>query len=854
MPFRTLASFVAVFAAASALLSAPATVHAATASSEGIYTDGDGKKHAWSVNGAHTLIWDGKPFIPVGGSFQAKSWTPGATDADFESDCAALDAIKAKGVTDIYVQPARGGITGVKPANIQRLIDYLEKQGFTYGVSLNDGPREPLIAHIIRPGAFRHIAPEDGGDLRFAISDLGSALYFLVSQTNSETLGTGDAQITGDGARVTVAPRAGQNVVFLVPERIYFSGGAMGIPNLWEGFDGYRDSLIALWGKVKLGRGFRFFVDPLPSSLAWTEEWERAVPSSREFAGEWATWLTRKYRTVDALQTSWSITERGVKTFDEAARLLPLWNGGKGIEAFYAKKTGVQHRANSRSSAFWGDLNAFKLDTVKGYMNDLATLLKREVADAPVVYRTHGYSPLFANLPAGRGFDGFGIDAYGRGDELALQTASYIYAQAADAPKTIWLPVTATSDKATGKPAKGYASRVAMHSDLDWLRDIGARGFFVNGVRVADAARANNDLSDAPEQLGWLADYAHTLDVAGLFTSPNAPSAAPPVAVFYPRSIGFLTPRPLMGGGWWLPTDRPATYYNFGASGQAYGMSEPDGTPIYYLWKPDGPPRPVRLKIPKQASLPNAPRLAWSANANGEVKKGVLTITVGPDPVRLINFPGLPIPLDAFDESAKEAKKLIAEARKRNMMNASLSDQTVQILIKQYREESPWTTLGQLQSEIDKLRSLLRPYFWIEAESAQSTTFDEAPFTPGASGGRVLATSERLAGHDLPTASYGISVGDPGVYQIWVAASPRADLSFRLDGQPLLDDAASPTPTGSPYANNGLIWFRLGTATLSQGVHTIEMQTASAATSVDAILMTRSPFTPNGSTPPPILP
>jgi len=45
------------------------------AQSEGAYLDSAGASHHWKVNNAHTLIWDDKPFIPVGGRRMSRPGT-----------------------------------------------------------------------------------------------------------------------------------------------------------------------------------------------------------------------------------------------------------------------------------------------------------------------------------------------------------------------------------------------------------------------------------------------------------------------------------------------------------------------------------------------------------------------------------------------------------------------------------------------------------------------------------------------------------------------------------------------------------------------------------------------------------
>jgi hypothetical protein len=158
--------------------------------SQGAFTDAAGAKHVWRINGAHTLIWDGEAYLPVGGRFQARSWVAGAGEADWQADVAALKTLKEKGVADLLLQPAATpdqrptGITRVAPAALQRLMDHLDAEGFTYGVSLNDGPRDPLIGYVVRPGAYRRgeVQAPQGTILRFPLQNVGSSLFFAATQ------------------------------------------------------------------------------------------------------------------------------------------------------------------------------------------------------------------------------------------------------------------------------------------------------------------------------------------------------------------------------------------------------------------------------------------------------------------------------------------------------------------------------------------------------------------------------------------------------------------------------------------------------------------------------------------------
>ena len=830
--------------------------------SQGMFVDAAGTRHAWTINGAHTLVWDDKPFLPVGGLFQVQSWARNSTDADFVADKAALAAIKARGVTDILLQPARGGITGVEPPALQRVFDYLESEGFTYGLSLNDGPRDPLSAFEVRPGAYRQVTPEGGGaSLRFAAENLASSLYFVVFPTGSEIVASGTAQMIPEGAKIQTPLIAGQMVAYLVPEKLYFAGSSMGLPNLWDGYDSYRDTLLSLFSQIHLGKGFRFFVDALPSSLSLSDEALRLIPDSPGFASEWSAYLARKYRTMEALDSAWSLTDKNVPNFDKAATLLPLWNGGRGISSFYDRGTQKPVKTDYLRSAFWTDLRGFMTDSVRGYMNDLALALKNGIADVPVIYRSHGSSPLFSRLPGGIGFDGIGIDAYGRGrDLISTGGAGEVYAQASEAGRTLWLPVTATDDAGpapSAKTAKGYASRAALLGDFDLLREIGGRGFYVDSLRTLDPARANFSIGDVPEQLAWLSDYHGQLEAAA--RSGGGMETLPGVK-YFPRNMETASVRRLSDGEWWLPTDRPFLLYDFGASGRAYCLTEPDGSNAYYLWNPSGTARTIRLTLPPQTKLKDAPKVEWSASANGIVKGDTLTLTIGSDPIRLRNYPTVPLPVDAFDESFKEAQKLLEELKRRDAIEMGKFKLEIPQYKLTYSKRDHWYAYAQLKDSIVRMEAVLRDYAWLQAEgddvqSPTNQSFDAIEENSGASGGRLLMVGKRAPSMPIASSQYTVTVNIAGTFQLWVAASPEAPLTFRIDGQPLTDSTPPTRATGpgATYASGTLTWINYGAIALTKGTHSLEVR-ASGPAMVDTLLLYKGNFTPNGSNPPPVIP
>jgi len=837
-----------------------------------VYVDAAGNRHAWRINNAHTLMWEDRAFIPVGGLFAVQSWTKSATDADFEADRAALAQLKTHGVTDLIVQSPRGGITAVSPAAIQRVLDVLDAEGFTYGISLNDGPRESLTAYEVRPGAYRQPSPEAGSQVRFPVDNLMSSLYFIVTPDGKDVVASGEAEMVSDGARVSIPANVGQTISFLVPEKMYVSGPGLRLPNLWDGYDTYRDSVLALFGQVHPGKGLRFFIDPLPENMDLTPEGTRLIPNSPGFVAEWQTYIAHKYRTLQTLDDAWSLTDRDVSSFAMAANLLPLWSGGKGIPLLYDKVTHAQHKTDSTRCAFWNDLRDFMTESVRGYMNGLSAALKRGVADVPVVYRAHGWSPLFSHLPTATdgAFDGIGIVSYGRGRDLITGGAGEVYAQASDAARTLWLPVAATALTEGGsapttapgaKPEIGYPSRVELVNDLDQLRGIGARGFYLDSLRsLSTSSTPAPSLLEAPEQLDWLNGYGQALAAAASRAgSGNSDLDTLPGVTFFPRGLDMGSVRLLSNGEWWLPIDREAKYYDFGPTVRAYPLLESDGATTYYFWNPEGGTRTIRISMPKASRLPNAPRVSWSTSANGVVKKDILTLTIGPDPIRLMNYPTVPLPLESIEDGYHEGLRMLDILQRQKDLHEGLFRSQLSNAMTKYQTGDPWFGFSLLQKTLLDMRAILRDYAWLEAEGSAdypvNQSFDAIEDRPGASSGKVLVVERRPAGMPLATAVYNITVGNSGIYQLWVAASRDAPLTFQLDGQSMLDSGNIighvPSTPGAIYANDSLAWIHMGAVNLPKGTHLLEMR-ASGPAVVDTILLYKGDFVPNGATPPPV--
>src|SRR6266496_2834292 len=125
-----------------------------TGQTDGVYTDRTGKAHAWSITTSHALFWDGQAYVPVGGTFAPHYFADGQTDENWQRDAQGLDALKKRGITDIIINPVVSAAS-LPPAAWQRLIDYLESNGFRYGIGFGEGISSALTGTVVKPGSYR---------------------------------------------------------------------------------------------------------------------------------------------------------------------------------------------------------------------------------------------------------------------------------------------------------------------------------------------------------------------------------------------------------------------------------------------------------------------------------------------------------------------------------------------------------------------------------------------------------------------------------------------------------------------------------------------------------------------------
>lgn len=791
----------------------------------GSYTDSAGSQHSWSINEAHALIWDGTPYVPVGTVFTAKSLAPGATDDAYKADTAALEAAKGKGITDLILK-SPVPMTSCDPAAMQKILNYLDQNGFSYGIEIGDGPSEPLSGFVISPNIYRMDGPSTEAVFVWNWPDVDSAIYVVVNKLNMDIDATGGAQVKDGRVTVTLQePLSGNQVLTVYPRKQFrtASGGCVG--DVWTGFGRYRDRLLDFFKQVKLGPGMRFFIEPFTSKIDFTGEDANLVPDSTKFRIGFEAYLTRKYIQEAAVNSAWGLNDT-IDSIETASRLVPLWGAGRGVAIAYDRASAKRYPVDTGSSQLWRDLSDYRDTSAQEFMNTICDTLKKQVANVPVLFKASKYHRLYANPYGIGGFDGLGAVAYGTDETLVTKSAGLVYALTEEAGKSTWFVTAATA------PYSGpYATETAMAASLDLLRETGCKGYFV------DRLQASTDGT----QLDWLKGFKDRI--------AKMPADFVPTVIQYPAygATGAYAKR-LARDTWWLPSLKVGRSSFVGDGLGAYGMAGEDRA---YIWSSTGK-RTVTLRA-GPSGMPSEEFPDVVAFPKSKTGSYTLTLSEVPTVLRGVDV-SLVFPIETAQAEMDILAAMIPEADrlKINVKNAREGLNRAKTVL---QRGQPLIAYGIAQSAIQELVAVQGGEIWVEGESSTANSFSGPRAIGGASGNLALVLD---SGDDPPMSPYGayyaIDAPVNSSYEIWFAGTLPSDgsaVSYTVDDMgwiPVTPDAASV----QSYAP-GLSWYKIGSANLIPGKHTLKIRVDGRRTqdnryyfALDAFVVSPKSFKPNG--------
>ncbi|MFN3730234.1 MAG: hypothetical protein ACK4XJ_11015 [Fimbriimonadaceae bacterium] len=755
----------------------------------GVYRAPGHPTQTWTIQSNNTLLWDGRPYVPVGLVLE-----PGA-----ESVARAKEA----GVTDVLVQlPASGD--GWAPT-----LAALEEARLRYVIEIGSlGPSAQGIA--VEPESYRMDGIDGARQIILRLPGATSALVILASNNDATINFKGRFPVENGILTASVDPKVHiEHTMLIFPET---TGGAL--PDYWDRFDDHRDGLLSVLRDKRPGPGLRGIVNPGGVVSRLVDLNPSYVPTSPAFRIELANFIQEKYTSVDTLTKGWAMRQSDQLKFEEFARLVPLWSETRGVGQLWDPVTDRLYPADRRRSAIWTDIRQVIARAANRRMRNLVNAIRAEV-DVPVMQEWMGWS----SMVEGRGnvMDGIGVRAVGSSPNALIETM-------APAAGTIlrW-----------SRPGWLIATRVDLGSDLvddeslqrivEILGGIGTRGFFVR------TQSANQDRIVASTSLHGSRAFADLGRITPLFFPENA--ANPAVAMQLP------------GGRWWLPSPIRGNRIDFGDTYDGYRY-EDFGETTTVMWRNAAPAR-VKLRAPD----PKAVSIASidGSDLQPRLHRNSIEVTLGPSPVIITGVKEPPVPEDAYTatKTSFEAMSREAETKKLNVVELQhyYRQATTEF------DDTPWTSFTLLRTMWWRLNEALGNYVWAEFETVRDHNFSEVMPDHSASGGNVLSLRSALAspenGH---YAEFLMPVRSNQDQEVWLAARIPPGLErfvqVTVGGQVLQPEGPSVGRYGSGFG-----WYRLGTTRVAGASTRVRLQVdapAAAAMSFDAILFTPDRFVPNG--------
>ena len=600
---------------------------------------------------------------------------------------------------------------------------------------------------------------------------------------------------------------------------IYPDMASLDLPDFWEGFDRHRDSLLAALKRSPPGPGLRGIVNPLGNVLRLATRTATTVPTSNAFRDEFAAYLEERYRNIETNQKAWSMSSSPIKTFAHMARLVPLWNGSRGVSQLWDPETLSLYPCSSRASTIWSDLRMVIGSVAARRYNRLASAV-RAACDVPIVQEWAGWAAPYET--ARPSVDGLGMRSDSMSPSAIAETASTAASSLLRWRAPGWL--LATDIGLTG--AVDLATQLVPV--LDDLGSLGARGWFVRkgpaGVPEAvaqEAARRSGDASFA----SWS-----------------------PTPIFFPENAtNPAMAQRLPGGRWWLPS--PANGNRIDLGHEFFGYRYEDGERTFTaLWTLRGTSRvQLRMLDPKAAQF----SCADGTNPTPKFNKRGVEVTLGDSPLLVSGTTEIPIPELALTEAIAEFDALLglAEVQGRDTTEERFLFRDALNGL----DRGPAGSFATQRLQISRLNLKVASFVWIEAESSKVNTFSEVLAVPGAAGGSVLALRTELdPGATGYYAEFNVPVRSEADQEVWIAAQlpsgARASVQAIVGGQTLTLSGDSVGRYGAGFG-----WYRLGTTRMGGGTQKIRIVvngSQGADILLDAVYITPGGPPPSGALPP----
>lgn len=740
----------------------------------------------WSLAPSGALEWGGSLYTPVGARI------PGTPEA--------IRGAHAVGVSSVLIElPATG-------EGWSEALAALRETGQTFAIAITSAAPAAEVC-LVEPDAYRMETIATGQSVSFPVSEGRDALIVVAAKNGGRR--TEVRRVPVAGGRVTFTPKADLSLPHVM--LAYPVVKSLAVPDLFDGLDVHRDTLLRTLSRYDLGPNYRGMVNPM-GVLPGANVPRTAVPVSPLFRTEFAAFLRTKYGSAQTVARAWSLSANTFQRIDEMAGLIPLWANGKGVDAAWDPATDQTYAVDASRSTLWADIREMMTIAAVRRMGRLSEAVRQATGGAPVILEFDGLEGI-----AGRELalnDGIGL----RGEVDGVSSLGRLFGAAAGAAyrrqTKAWLVATDVS----------FAPEADPNALLDRLVTLGVRGVFI---------RPN-------ERVNLESIALMHLDAEGV---NSAPRFLPfPLEAQDPAEVGELP-----GMTWWLPAPVAGKRLRLGPQYLGYTL-EDNGQFRTVLWSV-GEPKMVRLV----ANNPEALKVVTPDGTLVEtkvVRRGIeFMLPIFPVVVEGASEPVAPA--QSF-EAASAAASLMLQ----NFGELSDPDGRERVMLLQNVEafdRSPGLATQEMWALLDRLMKRGAPYIWLSATQVRGLRMGGVVQRNGAANDQVLRFAGRMGDAQTPgEADYTVAPRIPGSHAIWVALSGPSDVKSSLEvqfGENIVKAEEGPMSFyGSTFA-----WYRLGTINLVPGEHKITVRmkpSLGQEVLLDTVVLSPLPFRPDGPRPP----
>jgi hypothetical protein len=718
-----------------------------------------------------------------------------------------LSQLKSLGVGQVVVR-----LTDLPtPQQWQAMLDALDRSELEWWLSLANMPR--THGWVVLPERYRLRGTEQGV---YTVEIPAADQTLLALSPYDQPMLSMLMPLTLSGGRAALALGNTATSVLLFYPRITDA-----IPDLWEGWDRYRDALCAMLLLRKPAGKFRGWL----IESGWDAQSAAAFPDTPQFRAEWLGFLKQRYGEVTELERAWDLSA-SLKRYEQAASLIPLWHSERGLpvlaslEAMDALVPAEQNAPRSdkkswevdpRNCRFWDDYSDFLAERWRTLLKGLRQTLLHFTPDAE--FQVAQPMPDSTDLPVP--------------DPLRDPMLPFGY----------HLPATQRSEWRTFLILESARSPLRLVM-LDWQGEPVERAGLVQELAremgVFTIIWRVRDLNTLPQE-SW--QWLRAAD-----RDPSSPTFIP-----FPISLWGVTSVQKLPMGWWLPSESSNRLQPLFWGFEPFAFSrtievqqlDKEGKPTtaqtieLYLWTA-GEEREVRLRRFDQAPLE-------AVKLNGEtvplsVRGDTVRLRVGSVPVRVRGFETLPLCESVVDEWSQR----VAELLKRGT-SAAQDTQVLRFVfdgaLSTYRRDRVQGFPLVRNAWLD-IESAFRPYRLIEAERATEQTFGTVRRDLSASGGATLwlHTPLKPIGNGY-YASYALNIRTEGSYNLYLACrlpatpdQPSDTIEWQIvrGGEEASPIARGVAPLDAERAvsrySDRFVWLPLGNATLPAGDYILQLR------------------------------